>query len=153
LYCTRLQKMKITTYGPIKNVSSLLKGKGCHRKKIRKLHSLHVISLKLIRIPRPWYVIAIHVIQSIRSRSRPRYHQKGAFPLKLKLPHCIWVGHSTKHQMSWLDILQFYLAIMPFDCFSLVLIDVVHCLEPNPFYGVFCYFATLFIFCQSESPY
>jgi hypothetical protein len=34
--------------------------------------------------------------------------------------------------MSWLDILQFYLAIVPFDCFSLVLIDVVHGLEPNP---------------------
>jgi hypothetical protein len=32
------QKMKITTYGPIKNLSPLLKGKGCHRKKIRKLH-------------------------------------------------------------------------------------------------------------------
>jgi hypothetical protein len=27
------QKMKITTYGPIKNLSPLLKGKGCHRKK------------------------------------------------------------------------------------------------------------------------
>jgi hypothetical protein len=27
------QKMKITTYGPIKNLSPLLKEKGCHRKK------------------------------------------------------------------------------------------------------------------------
>jgi hypothetical protein len=27
------QKMKITTYGPIKNLSPLLKGKACHRKK------------------------------------------------------------------------------------------------------------------------
>jgi hypothetical protein len=27
------QKMKITTYGPIKNLSPLLRGKGCHRKK------------------------------------------------------------------------------------------------------------------------
>jgi hypothetical protein len=27
------QKMKITTYGPIKNLSPLLKGKGIHREK------------------------------------------------------------------------------------------------------------------------
>jgi hypothetical protein len=27
------QKMKITTYSPIKNLSPLLKGKGCHREK------------------------------------------------------------------------------------------------------------------------
>jgi hypothetical protein len=27
------QKMKITTYGPIKNLSPLLIGKGCHRRK------------------------------------------------------------------------------------------------------------------------
>jgi hypothetical protein len=47
------KKMKITTYGPIKNISPLLKGKGCHREEIRKLHSLHIISSKLICIPRP----------------------------------------------------------------------------------------------------
>jgi hypothetical protein len=28
--------MKITNYGPVKNLSPLLKGKGCHRKKIKK---------------------------------------------------------------------------------------------------------------------
>jgi hypothetical protein len=27
------EKIKITTYGPIKNLSPLLKGKGCHREK------------------------------------------------------------------------------------------------------------------------
>jgi hypothetical protein len=27
------EKMKITTYGPIKNLSPLLKGKGCHKRK------------------------------------------------------------------------------------------------------------------------
>ena len=26
------QRMKITTYGPVKNLSPLLKGNGCHRK-------------------------------------------------------------------------------------------------------------------------
>jgi hypothetical protein len=57
--------MKITTYGPIKNLSPLLKAKGCHREKIRKLHGLHIISLKLIRIPRPWNVVAVQVFQSV----------------------------------------------------------------------------------------
>jgi hypothetical protein len=34
LYCIGLnKKMKITNYSPIKNLSPLLKGKGCHRKK------------------------------------------------------------------------------------------------------------------------
>jgi hypothetical protein len=45
------QKIKITTYGPIKNLSPLLKGKGWHRGKVRKLQNLHIISLKLISIP------------------------------------------------------------------------------------------------------
>jgi hypothetical protein len=31
------QKMKITTYGPIKNLSPLLKGKVCHREKNKKI--------------------------------------------------------------------------------------------------------------------
>jgi hypothetical protein len=30
---TKEKKMKITTYDPIKNLSPLLKGKGCHREK------------------------------------------------------------------------------------------------------------------------
>jgi hypothetical protein len=34
------KKMKITTYGPIKNISPLLKGKGCHREEIRKFTGL-----------------------------------------------------------------------------------------------------------------
>jgi hypothetical protein len=61
--------LKITTYGPIKNLSPLLKGKGCHREKIRKLHQLHIISPKLIRILRPWYVVATHILQPVRTAS------------------------------------------------------------------------------------
>jgi hypothetical protein len=57
--------MKITTYGPIKNLSPLLKGKGCHREKIRKLHYLYIISSKLIHIPRPGYVVVVHVFQFV----------------------------------------------------------------------------------------
>jgi hypothetical protein len=63
------QRMKITTYGPVKNLSPLLKGKGCHRGKIRKLHYLHIISSKLIYIPRSWNVIVVHVFQPVRARS------------------------------------------------------------------------------------
>jgi hypothetical protein len=33
LHMVAQEKIKITTYGPIKNLSSLLKGKGCHREK------------------------------------------------------------------------------------------------------------------------
>ena len=57
--------MKITTYGPIKNLSPLLKGKWCHKEKVRKLQNLHIISLKLIRIPRSWNVIVVHVFQPV----------------------------------------------------------------------------------------
>jgi hypothetical protein len=59
------EKIKITTYGPIKNISPLLKGKGCHREKIRKLLSLDIISAKLICIPRSWNAIAVHVFQPV----------------------------------------------------------------------------------------
>jgi hypothetical protein len=54
-------KIKITTYGPIKNLSPLMKGKGCHKEKVRKLQNLHIISPKLICIPRSWNVIVVHV--------------------------------------------------------------------------------------------
>jgi hypothetical protein len=63
------QKMKITNYDPIKNLSPLLKGKGCHRKKIKRLHQLHIISPKLIRIPKPGYVIVVLILQSVRTSS------------------------------------------------------------------------------------
>jgi hypothetical protein len=45
------QKLKITTYGPVKNLSPLLKGKGCHREKDEKLQDLHIISQEFICIP------------------------------------------------------------------------------------------------------
>jgi hypothetical protein len=63
------QKMKITTYGPIKNLSPILKGKGRHRGKIRKLHYLYIISSKLIHIPRPGYVVVVHIFQSVGTGS------------------------------------------------------------------------------------
>jgi hypothetical protein len=59
------QKIKITTYGPIKNLSPLLKGKGCHKEKVRKLQNLRIISPKLICIPRSWNVIVVHVLQPV----------------------------------------------------------------------------------------
>jgi hypothetical protein len=63
------QKNENYNYGPIKNLSPLLKGKGYHRKEIKRLHQLHIISAKLIRVPRPGYVVSVHVLQSIRTWS------------------------------------------------------------------------------------
>jgi hypothetical protein len=40
LHRAKQEKLKITTYGPIKNLSPLLKGKGCHRKKNKKITSI-----------------------------------------------------------------------------------------------------------------
>jgi hypothetical protein len=34
--------------------------------------------------------------------------------------------------------------------FSQILIDVFYCLKPGHFYGVFCHFAILFIFCKAK---
>jgi hypothetical protein len=34
------KKGKITSYGPIKNLSPLWKGKGCHRKNEKRLHQI-----------------------------------------------------------------------------------------------------------------
>jgi hypothetical protein len=45
------QKLKITTYGPVNNLSPLLNGKGCHIEKIRILQDLHIIFLEFICIP------------------------------------------------------------------------------------------------------
>jgi hypothetical protein len=58
------EKKENYTYGPIINLSPLLKGKWCHRGK-RKLHSLHIISPKLIYILGYWKVIAIHIFQPV----------------------------------------------------------------------------------------
>jgi hypothetical protein len=69
LHRAKQEKLKITTYGPIKNFSPLLKGKDCHREKIRKLHQLHIISPKLICITRPGYVVAVHILQPVRTGS------------------------------------------------------------------------------------
>jgi hypothetical protein len=60
---------KITNYGPIKNLSPLWKGKGCHRKNEKDYIKLHIISLKLIRIPRSRNVVAVHILQSVRTGS------------------------------------------------------------------------------------
>jgi hypothetical protein len=68
LHRAKQEKLKITTYGPIKNLSPLLKEKGAIGK-IRKLHQLHIISPKLIRIPRPGYVVVVHILQFVRIES------------------------------------------------------------------------------------
>jgi hypothetical protein len=62
------KKRKITNYGPIKNLSPPWKGKGCHRKKMKKDYiRLHIILSKLIHIPRSKNVVAVHVLQPMRT--------------------------------------------------------------------------------------
>jgi hypothetical protein len=63
------KKRKITSYGPLKTFLPLWKGKGCHRKKMKKDYiKLHIISSKLIRIPRSRNVVAVHILQPVRTR-------------------------------------------------------------------------------------
>jgi hypothetical protein len=58
---------KSTSCGPIKNLSPLLKGKWCHRKRMKNDYiKLHVVPLKLIRIPRFGYVVAVHILYESR---------------------------------------------------------------------------------------
>jgi hypothetical protein len=141
------KKGKITSYGPIKNLSPLWKGKGCHRKMKKDDIKLHVISLKLIRIPRSGYVVAVHILQSVRTGPRRRYHQKRSFPFQLQLAYCVRIGHSLKHQMPWLNIFQPNLSVTSFYCFGLIFIDALHSLNSGPLYSIFCYVIINFVFC------
>jgi hypothetical protein len=50
---------------PLKTFLPLWKGKGCHRKIEKDYMTLYVILPKLICIPRPRNVIAIHIFQSV----------------------------------------------------------------------------------------
>jgi hypothetical protein len=62
------KKRKITSYAPLKTFLPLWKGKGCHRKKMKKDYiKLHIISSKLIRIPRSRNVVVVHILQSVRT--------------------------------------------------------------------------------------
>jgi hypothetical protein len=100
---------------------------------------LHIISPKLIRIPRSRYVIVVHILQSVTTGPRRRYHQKRSFPLQLQFTYCVRISHSPKHQMPCLNIFQPNFSVMPFYCFGLIFIDVLHSLKSGPFYSVFCY--------------
>jgi hypothetical protein len=63
------KKGKITNYGPLKTFLPLWKGKGCHRKNEKDYIKLHIISSKLIRIPRSRNVVVVHILQSVRTGS------------------------------------------------------------------------------------
>jgi hypothetical protein len=139
---------------PLKTFLPLWKGKGCHRKKMKKDYiKLHIISPKLIRIPRSRYVIVVHILQSVRTGPRRRYHQKRSFPLQLQLAYYVRIGHPPKHQVPWLNIFQPDFSFTPFYCFGLVLIDVLHSLKSGPLYSIFCYVIISFVFCQSCCSY
>jgi hypothetical protein len=139
---------------PLKIFLPLWKGKGCHRKKIKKVYiKLHIISPKLIRIPRSRYVVAVHILQSVRTRPRRRYHQKRSFPLQLQFAYYVRIGHSPKHQMHWLNIFQPNFSVTPFYCFSLIFVNVLYSLKFGPLYSIFCYMIISFSFCRSYCSY
>jgi hypothetical protein len=147
------QKLKITNYGPIKNLSPLLKGKGCHRKKNKKITSIthniaeaHPHSKTWVCRCRPYHSIC-------KNRVLTKILPERTFTLQLKLPHCFWVTYPSKHQMAWFDIFQSNFSIIPFYCFGLVLIDVLYGLKSSPFYGVFYYLAISFILYRSFGSY
>jgi hypothetical protein len=54
---------------PLKTFLPLWKGKGCHRKNKKDYIKLDIISPKLIRIPRSRNVVAVHILQSVRTGS------------------------------------------------------------------------------------
>jgi hypothetical protein len=47
---------------PLKTFLPLWKGKGCHGKNEKDYMNLYIISSKLIHIPRPRNIIAIHIL-------------------------------------------------------------------------------------------
>jgi hypothetical protein len=114
---------------------------------------LYIISPKLIRIPRSRYVVAVHILQSVRTGPRRRYHQKRSFPLQLQFVYCVRIGHSPKYQMPWLDIFQPNFSVTPFYCFGLIFVDVFHNLMSGPLYSIFCYMVISFVFSRSCCSY
>jgi hypothetical protein len=138
---------------PLKTFLPLWKGKGCHRKNEKNYIKLHIISPKLIRIPRSGYVAAVHILQSVRTGPRRRYHQKRSFPLQLQFAYCVRIGHSPKHQMHWLNIFQPNFSVTSFYRFGLVFIDVLHSLKSGPLYSIFCYMIISFVFYRSYCSY
>jgi hypothetical protein len=68
LALVELNEKKLQAMAPLKTFLPLLKGKGFHRKMKKDYIKLHIISPKLICIPRSGYVVAVHILQSVRTR-------------------------------------------------------------------------------------
>jgi hypothetical protein len=149
-----IREKKLQAMALLKTFLPLWKGQGCHRKKMKKDYiKLHIISSKLIHIPRSRNIVAVHILQSVRTGPRRRYHQKRSFPLQLQFAYCVMISHSSKHQMPWLNIFQSNFSVTPFYCFGLVFIDILHSLKSGPFYSIFCYVIISFVFCRSCCSY
>ena len=144
---------KLQAMAPLKTFLPSWKEKGAIEKMKKDYITLHIVSPKLIRIPRSGYVVVVHILQSIRNGPWRRYYQKRTFPLQLQLAHCVWIGHSPKHQMSWLNIFQLNFSVTPFYCFGLIFIDVLYSLKSGPFYSIFCYLIISFVFYRSCCSY
>ena len=84
LYYVGLNKNeKLQAMGPLKTFLPSWKEKGAIEKMKKNYIKLHIASPKLIRIPRSGYVIAVHILQPVRTGSWRRYNQKRTFPLQL----------------------------------------------------------------------
>jgi hypothetical protein len=65
-----MRKREITCYGPIKKLSPPLeKKKGAIGKNKKDYIRLHIIPLKLIRIPRSRNIVAVHILQPVGTGS------------------------------------------------------------------------------------
>jgi hypothetical protein len=145
---------KLQVMAPLKTFLPSWKENGAIEKMKKKDYiKLYIVPLKLICVLRSGYVVVVHILQSIRTGSWWRYYQKRTFPLQLQLTHCIWVGHSPKHQVPWLDVFQSDFSITPLYCFGLIFIDVLYSLKPGPFYSIFCYLIISFVFYWSCCSY
>jgi hypothetical protein len=60
---------KLQAMAPLKTFLPSCKEKGAIEKMKKDYIKLHILSSKLIRIPRSGYVVAVHILQSIRTGS------------------------------------------------------------------------------------
>jgi hypothetical protein len=156
----KIRNEKLQNMAPLKTFLLLWKGKRCHRKNEKRLHQitrrknekrLHQITRNIAEAylhSRIWVCRCRPYPSICKNRPRRRYYQKRSFPLQLQFAYCVRIGHSPKHQMPWLNIFQLNLSVMPFYCFGLIFIDVLHSLKSAPFYSIFCYVIISFVFCR-----
>jgi hypothetical protein len=137
--------MKITNYGPVKNLSPLLKGKGCRRKKIKKITSITHNTAEAHPHSKIWVCRCRPYPSICKNRILTKSLPEKDLPILVVACSLYLVGYPPKHQMAWLDIFQSNFPITLFYCFGLILIGVLYGLKSGPFYSVFCYLRISFV--------